>query len=125
MRARWQLALAGGALVAAGALLPVREARERLWLESMVANGCWPLIPVTDVVVLAWSSFGLALIGAVLLLRVGLRCIRAARAGLGTVLLVGACAALVAALVLGLAAFGTPTTPLQGVDGSGLPCPGG
>lgn len=122
---RWQIVLAVVALAAAGALVWVRIARERAWLEEMLATGCSPLVPIGDIVVLAWVAAALVLLAGIVLLRVGWRGLRE-RVGAWTIAeLVVGIVVLLAALGLGLDAVLMPTDPLHGLDGSGLPCGGG
>lgn len=124
MRARWQVVVAVAALVLAAALMWVRSLRQQAWLEEMVASGCWPLVSMADIVALVWASVALVLVAGVLLI-VGRRN-GSSRAGTAaTIQLALGIAVLVVAALFALYAWTLPFDPLDGIDGSGLPCGGG
>lgn len=124
MRARWQVGVAVAALVSAGALLWLRGVRQQAWLDEMLERECSPLVPVTDIVLLAWGAAALALASGVLLLHVGILGVRTSSRSGGVALAAGI-AVLLVALVLVLVVWASPMDPLDGLDGSGLPCGGG
>lgn len=125
MRARWRVLAALLALIAAAVLMWVRSLRQQAWLEQMLENRCWPLVSMADLVALAWGSAALVVLAGVVLVRGGSRGTTRPGGRTARALLMAGVAVLVLAALFVLYVVTLPTGPLEGVDGSGLPCGGG
>lgn len=125
MRSGRTAALAGGlvALAAAVGALWWRHALRDDWLTEMRATDCSPLRDLPDVGLQVWGAVVLSLLAVLLFathaLAGGRRTTPRTVVGLGL--------AAVAAVVVVASVFLATTTPTDandGLDGSGLPCPG-
>ncbi|TCO50660.1 hypothetical protein [Actinocrispum wychmicini] len=132
IRRRWSvnatLACVGtGGLAGAVVLFWVGGIRQQQWLDTVRAAKCRDVPPLPDLTATDWGGVGLFALATVCLAclaslpRRGARRVWARR----TVAALLAAAAFAGLLVGGVAAATRPTSPSQGVDGSGLPCGGG
>lgn len=98
-----------------------RWSRRQHWLETVLANDCRHVPPLPQVGAVTLVGIAMCLVAAACSAVALLRFSRATTALAGILLTTALLGALGGTVVL----IDTPTTPSDGLDGSGLPCPSG